>query len=98
LVDRNVSSPELQPYGTLFYSTSHTFTSDNLTLFNEAESAVQLFIMQLVPLNASKSNTDATVLCQIVDKSKTSAAISWRQSSAAAWAVVMMAFIVMICQ
>jgi len=38
------------------------------------------------------------VLCQIVDKSKTSAAISWRQSSAAAWAVVMMAFIVMICQ
>jgi hypothetical protein len=98
MVNRNVSTPELQPNGTLFYYTSNTFTHDNLTLYTGAMSAVQVFIMQLVPLNASTGSSDATVLCQIVDKTQASAATSWRQSSRAAWAAVLITFVLMICQ
>lgn len=91
-----ISSPEVSPTSNsstllgdpLYYYSSSAFTGGNETLLNQAKSAVNILALtvQAEPrMVGTSSPGDASVLCQVVDKSaRTSGAISgWRQASAA---------------
>lgn len=85
----------LRSNGTLIYRTSDTYSSGNLTPFNQSTSALQVLLMNFkYPPGVSRGDTSGpTVLCRIVNKAATpqvGSAVGWRQSAVALWGMAIL--------
>ena len=82
------------------YFDSESYSSTNQTILDRAKGALNILVLKFTPLPRSEGpgvNSDPSILCQVVDKSKTSAATDQSKPSAATggpmpspavWAVV----------
>lgn len=97
----NSSSPDssgapLYSGGALSYFDSESYSSTNQTLLDQAKGALNILVLKFTPLARSEGqsvNSDPSILCQVVDKSKVSAATGGLVPSSAVWAIMVLSLL-----
>jgi hypothetical protein len=85
-ISANSNATALRNNGTLFYSTTKTYSGNDLDVFNQSKHALQVLAMNF---KSKDGSSDPIILCRIVEKAPSSpevgSATVSTQSTAALW-------------